>query len=77
MGFDSQGAFDHAANSLDLIGWNFRCPPTPTHYGVDPRRRNYIQHPVKTTMDEYIIGEERERELLLAILPLVDGSILR
>jgi hypothetical protein len=44
---------------------------------VDAGCRHEGQHSVKPTSDKDIIREKREQELLLTVLPTVDGSILR
>ena len=77
MWFDLQRTFDQATNSLDFFRGNTRWPCSPAYQGVNAGGRYNAQHSIEAAMDEYVIGEKREQNILLAVLPTMNGSVLR
>jgi hypothetical protein len=42
---------------------------------MDPRRRDDVQVAHRSSMNEDVAGEERQTELLVTILPSMDGQV--
>jgi hypothetical protein len=75
--FNLPGAIDQPTYTLDFFRGNFCRPRAPGYKAVDARRRNNAQHSIKPATQEHVIWKKWEQYFFLAVLPPMDGSILR
>ncbi len=74
MSFDKEAIFDDppGRNKLDLR--DNRRLPAPSHDVYHSRRGEYLELPVHPLADEHVAREQREPDLLSAVLPSADGT---
>jgi hypothetical protein len=75
--FEGQETLHQATYGLNFIPGNFGRPASPAYKGMYARRRYNAQYSIQATLDEHVIGEKREHDFFLTVLPPADASILR